>query len=765
MAKRFNIATTLNLIGLIVGFSACYLFLTQVVYNHSYNTCLKDHERLYRLEFSGTFTSGNWIAFLPRYYSDCLQEMPQVESSSYITSWGDYNIRVNGDTEMDFKVQNTTNLGLSTLGPRLLDGSLEWTEEDKEGLIIPASIAQTYFGEKLVAGRYMDVGPDSLLVRGVYEDFADNCIIDNDIYRNILDDEKETINNYNGNVYLRLQQGVDTVGLAKLFVDHLNHSPVVEQKRKIIENLRLTPIDETWFSKVDSFKDKGNKGVDWILQLSCLLVILIAAINFLNFTLAESPMRIKGVNTRKVLGSSNLSLRLSLISETVLLSVIAFVFSLGVIYLLSQWPYMQQFVKGSIALSDHPLLTCILALTSLLVGVTAGTYPAIYITSFQPALVLKGSFGLSPKGKQLRISLLCLQLVITSIMALYIGILQLQSNYIYNSQCGYDKEALLTCWNEDLYEKRDALRTELLQLTGIEDVSYSQFQIGTSDQYMRWSRGDGEHYAIFNVFCVDYHFTNTLGIKIIEGRDFKESDADCLIINEAARKQWDWVEMDKPLVEGFATVIGVCENLRYATTRIDNNSSAFALCIIKDWPAKLRAVNIRVAAGIDKIEMRQKIKEVFLKMGARHEPDVRFQDQKLEEAYQEEFLFIRQVIIFSVICLIITLIGVFCMTMFETEYRRKEIGIRKVMGSSTAEILTLLSRRYIWLLLVSFVIAAPLAWYIGSVWLESFAERTPIYWWIFPLAFLLVSLVTLATIITQSWRAANENPVESVKGE
>ena len=152
-------------------------------------------------------------------------------------------------------------------------------------------------------------------------------------------------------------------------------------------------------------------------------------------------------------------------------------------------------------------------------------------------------------------------------------------------------------------------------------------------------------------------------------------------------------------------------------------------------------------------------------LGAQHEPDVKFLDQQLENTYQEEFRFIRQVMVFSVVCLIITLIGVFCMMMFETEYRRKEIGIRKVMGSTTGEILTMLSRRYVWLLIGSFVFAVPLAWYIGNQWLQGFAERTPVYWWLFPLALIAVTLVTLATIIIQSWRTANENPVNSIKTE
>ena len=187
--------------------------------------------------------------------------------------------------------------------------------------------------------------------------------------------------------------------------------------------------------------------------------------------------------------------------------------------------------------------------------------------------------------------------------------------------------------------------------------------------------------------------------------------------------------------------------------------------ISKGWANSLGVMNVRVAAGTDKVAMRQKIKDICMKMGAKHEPEVKFLNQQLEETYQEEFRFIRQVMVFSVICLIITLIGVFCLTMFETEYRRKEIGIRKVFGSTTSEVLRLLCRRYVWLLMGCFIVAAPLAWYIGNQWLQGFAERTPIYWWLFPLAFLAVGTVTLATVIVQSWRAANENPVNSIKTE
>jgi putative ABC transport system permease protein len=353
-------------------------------------------------------------------------------------------------------------------------------------------------------------------------------------------------------------------------------------------------------------------------------------------------------------------------------------------------------------------------------------------------------------------------------MVIYISILNLQSHYIFHSDYGFAKDELLLANIHEIYDKRDALRSELMQTSGVKDASLSLFPIASQDQYMGWGRSDDNHHVNFTALPVDWHYLQAMGIEIVEGRDFNEHDSDCYIINEAARSQWSWVEMDKPLLDNDLTVVGVCRNVRFASTRMDNNSPmAFVLMgeKFKDWGGRLHWMNVRVAEGVDKKEMCQKIKDLCMKFGAKHEPTVIRLDQKLEDTYKEEFRFIRQVLVFSVICMIITLIGVFCMTMFETEYRRKEIGIRKVMGSTAGEILSMLCRRYVWLLIGSFVVAAPLAWYIGNQWLQSFAERTPIYWWLFPVALLAVATVTLVTIIIQSWRAATENPVNSIKNE
>ncbi|MBR6366757.1 MAG: FtsX-like permease family protein [Bacteroidaceae bacterium] len=781
MARRFKMATALNFIGLTVAFSACYLFLTQVIYNHSYNKCLKDSERLYRVEFRDIFEEGRWEAHTSRMVADELATLPQVEGMALLQCWlSEWRFK-NSETDVKFGICNVSNDAISILAPRLIDGRLNWKEGDTKGLIIPASVALNYFGSIRVAGRCMRDLKDSIPVIGVYEDMPENCSLSNCIYRNLGDENKDNVNNWNYTCYIKLKENVDTVGLNATLGKAVTAK--IDEKMKALGGqgmsdsdgqsrelkIRLTPVGKTWFSGLDLVLDKGNRTVDWILQLACLLVIIIASINFLNFTLAESPMRIKSVNTCMVLGNSKSVLRMGLVGETVVTSFLAFVFAAVLVYLLSQSPVAHGLLSGDISLGGNILLLLAMAVVSVVVGIVAGMYPAYYVTSFQPALVLKGSFGLTPKGRKLRTALLCLQFVITSVMMVYIGILQQQIHYIFHSDYGFSKDEILQANVWDVIDKSDALRSELMRLTGVKNVSYSQFKLGTGDQYMGWGRGDKDHHVNFTCMPVDWHYLRTMGIEVIEGHDFNENDKDVYIINEAARKQWDWIEMDKPLLENDLPVIGVCKNVRFMSTRVDNNNMPMAFLIMGDafkgWERNLGTLNVRVAAGIDKIEMRNKIRDILIRFGAPEGTEVKFLDQELELTYNAELRFSSQVLVFSFICMVITLIGVFCMTMFETEYRRKEIGIRKVMGSSTLQILVMLCRRYVWLLLGSFVVAAPLAWYIGNEWLQDFAERTPIYWWIFLVALLRIALVTIGTVVVQSWRVANDNPINSIKNE
>ena len=788
MARRFKTATTLNFLGLVVAFAAFYLLMTQVDYARSYNASITDADRVFRVE-AKMGDDYPWGTNLNRPTLALIAKMPQVEAMSEQGGWSPEREFQVGESLVKHNCMGTNLTPFGAIGGQLLDGKLSWDDYRERSAIIPASLARKLFGRVDVAGEPLCSKTDTLTVQGVYQDFPDNCSVKNYVYIASQQD-LDSWSEWSYVAYVKLREGVDAgtmlSGLASLLkeqmwkwqwggalaVGEVTADQEQEARASFEEyykhyDYRLTPILDTYFSGVAG-DDKGNPAMLFILELACMLIIIIAAVNFLNFTLAQSPMRIKSINTRRVLGESTASLRLRLIAESVVWALLACASGLILCAAITSQP--TELLQGSLALADHPWLAGLMLLLAVVVGMVTGAYPAWFATSFQPALALKGSFGLTPKGRRLRSVLVALQLGISHLMVAYIGILLLQSRYIYQSDYGFQKdEVLYVQLTPELWGKKDAIRAELMQQGGVQDVSFSRFVLGGFDSYMGWGRGDNDHHITFTSMPVDHHYLRTMGIKVVEGRDFNEHDGDCYIINEAARRQWPWVEMDKKLLSNDFPVIGVCENIRFMSTRKDRQQEPLAFIIFGkdfiDWGDQLGIANIRVAAGVDKVAVRRQLGDVLTAMGSGERVEPKFLDQQMERLYKEEFRFIRQVIIFSAICLVITLIGVFCMTMFETEYRRKEIGIRKVFGSSTGEILQMFCRHYACLLAVSFVIAAPVAWYIGRQWLENFAERTPVYWWLFPLALLLVGLITMATVITQSWRTANENPVNSIKTE
>jgi len=786
MARRFKLATALNLAGLVIALAAFYLFMTQVIYNRNYNRGISDYERIYRLETSGVM-DGEWSSLSSRFNGETTRHLSQVETVSLLELRGYFQETfLKGTTEMAFAVMRSNNEGLTLFSPKMLDGKCSWTDEDREGYVIPASVAQKYFGKTQVAGQTMrKTNGKEVVVRGVYEDFPDNCSMKNRIIVNMKDVDKYNLGNYNYTCFVKLNPNCDTLNLASQLRDVMKKDLLQlladngqsEQSDEVDDffsgtKFRFVPIKDTYFSKVDKLHDRGNAGMMLVLQISCLLVLLVATINFLNFTLAESPMRIRGINTRLVLGSKRRSLRMSLIGENVLVALLACVIALGVCYLFSKYSGAKELVDGSVALADHKVLVAILFVIAIAIGIVSAVYPARYATSFPPAMVLKGSFGLSPNGRKLRKVLVGLQLVIALMMVTYIGILFMQSRYIYSSDYGFEKdEVLYAKIKTEKADKREVIKQQIKQLPGVQNAAYSAALLGTQDEYMTWGRGDDEHKVNFTCLIVDCDYMKTMGIKITEGRDFTDHDrsGSVYIINEAARKQWDWVQIGRSIFsQDSATVVGVCENIRFASVRVDNASAPLVFWLRKtdrnDWD-QLYVLNVRVGSGVDKLKVRQQINDLLKQNDNAASDEVKFLDNQLEKTYKEEFNFIRQVLVFSIICLLITLIGVFCLTMFETEYRRKEIGIRKVFGSTTGEILKMLCRQYAWIIALSFVVAAPLAWYFGRKWLENFAERTPVHWWLFALSLLIVAVITLGTVILQSWKTANENPIHSVKTE
>lgn len=776
--RRYTFASLLNLFGIILAFTGCYILFTQISFVSSFNHGIKDYERIYRIYERGIMEEGVWDSNVTRPFIEKLKDLPQVESIGFFRS--NINMEFDKEGSVFTYALNFCNADmLTTVNAELVDGSLTVSQENGKYIVIPASLAEKYFGEVMVAGREMKTQNGRIfIVGGVYKDFSDNCNFANTVYMGMGNENIDNFGNYSYSAYVRTQSRVNEDefnAMLKTIFDKQQKERFQgwdgadEHLAKIA--CAAIPLDRTYFDGYDVWVDRGNKTVFVILQLAVVLLLLIAFINFANFSMAQAPVRMRSINTRKVMGESNLSLRMRLIGEGVIICLIAFALSMLAVLAISKWGEIGKYTVGSIAIEQNLGIVLIVLLISIILGIIATSYSSRYITSFQPALALKGSFGLTPSGRFVRQILVGVQMILAFVMIIFVSIIYCQSSYIYNSSYGYEKDALI--FGElpySLAPHKPALRSELEKINGVESVSFSANALGIGDNSMGWGRGEEDEYRYFSVIPADWKLLRTLGIEIVEGRDFTEHDGDVYIINEAMKNKYPMLQIDKPLCKNDLDVIGICKNFRAFTTRIDNNQTPVAFVIFgeqyKEWGDQCRFLYVRIAPNTNKVDIKKKIDAVLSSFASEGiSPDLYFQDDCMEIAYKDEMRFMTQMKVSTMLAFLITIIGVFCLTMFETEYRRKEIAIRKVMGSSVAEVLILFAMRYTMPILLSFAIAAPVGYYIGDQWLQNFAEHTPIYLWIFPLAFVIVSAIVLATVVVQSWRVATMNPNQSIKTE
>lgn len=789
MARRYKTATAMNLIGLIVAFAAFYLIMTQIIYQVTFNRGIQDHQRIYRLEMTGfDFAKVQWNTSMPAYIEDELLKRPGVESVSLVSndwSWSTYVFK-KGDEQVVYPAVMGNNTAISTLTDKVADGSIEWTENDHSGVIIPASIALQYFGTTKATGKkLLGFGGGELLVRGVYQDFPENSIPRNSIIFPIQQEEATSAADFQL-YYVCLVKAKERLDddKANLIVHALRDSIISSLRQKFpngekedeidyteqwSENVtfQLRPLADTYFSNV-TYTDTGFLAMLRMLELICLMVIIVATVNFLNFTLAESPMRIRGINTRFVLGASRLSLRLTIVAECVVTALAACLIALIACHLLAKVPSTASLVDGNIALSAHPLLVAATFGLAVLVGIAAGFYPAVFVTSFQPAMALKGSFGLTPQGTKLRKALLLLQLFVSFLVIIYTSIIFLQFHYIHNTDYGFDSKHILYTQLHDhpTDSVRQSIKDEVRGIDGVVSAAYSNQIIGSKDFYPFTMGLFQEHNVKAFSITGDYDYLQTIGVDIVEGRYFGPDDATdgrCMIITQSSHEQWDWVHTVPAANDSTPTLIGVCRDIRIGTTRVDTRSEPVIFWL---YPEGAQFLNVRVADDANKSEVKKQMLSILSKYGDFEDDEVSDLDQLLEDTYRYEFRFIRQMMIISLLCIIITLVGVFCLTMFETEYRRKEIAIRKVAGATTSEIVRMLCRHYGRLVAIAFAIAAPLAYFIGRYTLDQyFEERTPIHWSLIPLCLLLMGGITLGIVAFQSWLTARENPANCIKNE
>ena len=766
--RRSPSAFLLNLLGLSVAFASFLIIMMQVDYDYSFNRCVPHHERIYQV-YRGEDT------YFCRGLADRMDSCSvHIEASSLMGLFPTEATFTVGEHDFKQDVWLGFTSYLKLFSPQMVVGSVDDLVEGNH-ILLSESVARRLFGHTDVVGQRLNMGKTagqaadamSCVVVGVCRDFAANSLFPSMAWARYYDHAAvKDFTNYNYAYYLRLDSS-DNLPLVEQALNDVMKKYAEESGREQTP-VHLVPLAETHLKEMGDSASSGRTTMYLLLCIS-VVIIVVAAINFMNFALAEAPMRLRAINTRKVLGQPVWQLRTELLAESVGITLLAYLLALLWAYLAADTP-LQELVQAPLALRYHYGLLLSLLVIALLTGLLAGLYPSWYVTSFPPALVLKGSYGLSPRGKALRTGLVCLQFAVAFVLILCVGVMFLQSRFIRTADYGYNRTQVLAarCPNRTLNKQGDAIRAELLKLSGVEEVALSNFIIGTGDGYMGWGRNDNDHSMNFSCLPVDWNYLRALGIRVTEGRDFNQHDGDVYIFNQAARKQYDWMELDKPILNGNYPVVGFCEDVKFCSMRVDNTQMPMAFFVMgKDhegWGWR-QCINVRVSAGADHFAMPRQLEECVRRVAGDVEVEFHFLDQTFEQTYQDELRFIRQMQLFSLLAILISIIGVFGLTMYESEYRRKEIGLRKIMGSTTREVLLMFNRRYLLMLLASFVVAAPVGWALGTHWLQGFAERTAIPWWLFLLALLLVAVVTILTVTYRTWKNANENPIHCIKTE
>ena len=798
--RRYKISSLLNVIGLTLAFTAFYVIMTQVWWELGYNRSLYEADRIYLVENEDWYEPGKWSSWLNRPVPErVIASTAGVEVGGCM--WGGFGSGTCWTSNEPSFGYNKFSASCGSVSLPFLDVfAFRSVEGDVHDLGKPKSVIVS----REVAER-MRVGVGSLIwvdtdepqpdgameVVAVFEDFPDNSLLGEcEVVKNLGETNLYTTSEWSFNYFVKFRPGADPDEFARQWTN-VNQEMQCEAAEKRaaagdaadddesgIYGVRLSPVSELYFeSDSQAPCRQGSVVTTYTLLGIAVLVIVLAFINFVNFFFALVPVRIRTVNTFKVFGAPASSLRFNFVFEAFGLVLIALLAAWYVSFAL-QGTEFASYISASLALSQNLEVVGLVAVVAFVMALAASLYPAWYITSFAPALVVKGSFGGTRSGRRLRTLLLGVQFFISIGLIIATSFIRLQHDYMMHYDMGFDKENLLAVrLSERGAASYDALRQKLLSDPQVKDVTGATSRL-VSVGRMGWGREFKGRQVAFQSYVVQPDFLRVMGIPITDGRDFLESDFDkelgTMIFNEAARREFEMQVGDR--INGFVSpdeqIVGFCADFNFKPLQYGVSPFCFYLL-----PKKIQQENywhlphvvyVRMTPGADIAAVTAHIRRCIAEVDLRTEPGdivVRVFDEELGLEYDNERKLTAIVGLFALLAVVIALMGVFGLVLFETQHRRREIAVRRVMGASRGEILAMFNRRYVMLVAVCFVLAVPVSIWAVRHWLAGFAYAVPLYWWVFALALAGVLAVTALTVTVRAWRAVNENPAESVKSE
>ena len=783
------VSSILNILGLTAAFAALYIILVQVHHDLTYSKALTDSDRIYVLMMP------NGSVYVNRPMAEAaIDAAPSVEVGGCGELFGtQVSARLGeGLSPIELKTTNFSRQGLDVFGFELVAGSWDnWIDPDKD--VALSESAAKRMG--LQVGDHFQYGywkwRDASLV-AIYKDMPVNSDLSSfDMVQNLGKEGLDNWQQWGFNYFVKLAKGTDpkefeeiankvAVDIWMTECEIKDVSAMNEEEKAQFEELkkgmapRLMRLTDNYFADNVGHPGKsGNRTTTITLLVIAIFVMLIAFINYINFFFAMVPLRLKSINTRKILGSSRFQLVMSSVGESVLMVVIALGLAVAVVTLFKQ-STLASLIDTSLDFSQNWVIVALTVGLALLISVVASLYPALFATSFNPAFALKGTFGATQKGKAFRIGLIGLQFTVSIVLIICAIFIHEQRQYMLNHDMGFNQQYLLqshVSWY--LAKNREAVESRLRADAAVKDIAWGDGPF-VANTRMTWNRRLRDDDMNLQVYPVSWNFLRFMGIDIVEGRDFTPADElsenGVYIINETAQRMYGATTEDRIIGHNdeLTEIAGVCKDFNFSALRKEIGPFAFYVYGKEPWDPCCRLF-IRTEADVDVQALIDRtintLNELDPSLGDGFSVWVRPFEQAIENQYKKEQNLSQLVNLFTVLAIVISLMGVFGLVMFETEHRRKEIGIRRAHGATVEQILAMFNSRFVKIVLVCFVIAVPVSIVIMRRYLEDFAYQVPLYIWVFAVALVAVLSVTIAVVTLRSLRAATVNPVKSLRSE
>ncbi len=770
----------INISGLAVGM-ACALAISLYVYDEfSYDRFHANAPNLYRVvekqNQAGTLYD---IASSPGIMSPALKaEFGEIqEYCRFDRYWGVF--KHDSTTIEQEGMLAVDNSFFSMFNFPLVRGNAKTALLAPDEVVISERIAERFFGtdwEKStnLLGKAFQFNGQTFTLAGVAQNPPHNSHIQFDILFSfgftMQNPDQYKWNNDSHFNYLLLKPDTDIAALnKKIFGFMAKYRP--QDKPTISLQPMLDIYLNPDFDFHTDWQTKGSRQYIWIFVAVGLIVLLIALFNFMNLSTARAMKRAQEVGVRKAIGAVRMQLVVQFLGESLLLTLLAVVFAIGLLIVFL--PMLNDVAAKSLTIPyAEPLFWLSIMGFALLISLLAGLYPAFYLSGFQPVKVLKGVFDVR-SGQLFRRTLVVGQFTMSVILVTGAIVIYRQLIFMQNRNLGFDKSQLLSAWlRPELKAKRDLMKADLEQQSSIAQVTLTTGSLtdnGSSTYEFSWEGQATDKGFVITHSNVDPEFLKTTGVKLIAGRNFdssiKSDTSDAYLINETAVKRMHWTPeqaLGKTLTfwGKKGKVIGVVKDFHFRPL-----TASIEPFLFRYWPDTFYGNFLIKTRPNQTHEAITAIEQIYKKYQSIMPPYYEFVDQSLEELYRTEQRTGRVVLYFSVIAIFVSCLGLFGLVTFTAEQRTKEIGIRKVMGASVSNIVTLISKDFVQLVLLAIIIASPVAWYLMNMWLADFAYKISIEWWYFALSGIMAIGIALLTVSFKAVKAAVANPVKSLRSE